>query len=157
MYFKLYERFICGRTPFHNRMLRSNYALPEDVLYGVIGLCLGELLGDGEKLLFCGDGVEDGRVGERNAVSVDRGEAEKMLVPSGDGLAAGFFNEEMSFYIRASLEPEQDVAPGEIRGGEFELYCGDAAVDRLYGEITARWDGFFIVESAKKHLEEIML
>ncbi len=62
----------------------------------------------------------------------------------------------MDFYIRADLEPGENVAGGEARSGGFEFYGPDSLIAGIYRDLADRYGGFFILESAKKHLEEIL-
>ena len=159
MYRDLYKSYLQIRPPFHNRVLRGNYDIPEAWLIEIIALCLS--MRDGETQLYhCPDGVEAGFIlgGEKLLFPEnEQGRWAQILTLNEENQCAGIFDEGQTFYIRAGLEREDEVSAGEQRSGFFELYAPDKLTQAVYEHIKTRFDGFFILESAKKHLDEICI
>lgn len=158
MYYEVYDRFVkCGR-PFHNTVVRCNYDIPMHLLPQIIELSLNIACKE-NKLYSAVDGFEAGlyRIKEKQEFNPTKDNICSLLENGNETTMFGIFPNDLSFYIRTYLEPSEAVAINETRGGWFELYGDDVLVAEVYEILKSKFDGFFIIESAKKHLEEIML
>lgn len=156
MYFEMYRRFMGIRPPFHNHVLRGNYDLTAASLCKVIRTSLSML--NPKALWCCPDGFEAGDMGIKERRPFPAGEPKKwakILTMDEKNRCLGIFDEEFTFYLRTGITPAENVARGEARGGFFELYGNDREILSIYEALKEKFDGFFVLESAKKHLDEI--
>jgi hypothetical protein len=159
MYVEIFNRYAAVKPPFHNHVLRGNYNLAAKSLMEIIRKSLSMLDIQGE-IYCCRDGFEAGFVKEpdREIFSARRpGQWRELFTMDEKNRCLGLFDDEALFYMRVGIEPVCDISEGEVQSGFFELYGRDGDILKIYEALKERFEGFFIVESAKKHLDEIWI
>ncbi|MPM85473.1 hypothetical protein SDC9_132554 [bioreactor metagenome] len=157
MHTMVFNRYALIKPPFHNRVVRSNYDIPKDALCEIIAYSLKQA--GAEHFLYAYDGFEQGICHVKKVMKSDIAAVnfEKLLLAVPEGGALGLFDDEINFYIRCSLEPAVCVAKNESQSGIFEFYGADLLTVPLFDKFRQDYDGFFLMESAKKHLDEIFI
>ena len=142
-------------------MLRSNYNVTKQTLLSVI-FDVFDLFSICEHICAAKDGFENGLFGVMDYEKIVANEESvlRALLSCDENYdAVGFFDEDLSFYLRASLEPHENInlEAGEEQSGIFELYACDADIERIFSALDEKYDLFLIKEGSKKRLLDISL
>lgn len=157
MYHEIYFRYAAVKPPFHNHVLRGNYDIMAQSLMKIIQISISMMKNKGE-IYCCSDGFEEGYLKEKSIklFPINTPDEWLLLFTMDDkNCCLGLFDQEATFYLRAGAEPLCDISQGEVQSGFFELYGYDGEVLKIYEALKEEFQGFFILESAKKHLDEI--
>lgn len=142
------------KPPFHQKVVRTNYEIPEPYLKKCVDLALKNV----SELLCCDDYLEVSYQTLETTLSISKSEFFMRfteLVQKPRGVTLGLFDETRSFYMRVYLAPREEFRQNEPYCGGLELFGEEAAMRRIYHTLCNEIDAHFILEGAKKYLEEI--
>jgi hypothetical protein len=147
------------KPPFHNHVLRGNYNIEAKSLVQIVQISFSMLSIKGD-IYCCPDGFEAGYMKEtqREIFPIQQPELWiSIFTMDEENRCLGLFDESAAFYMRVGVEPMCDISEGEVQSGFFELYGCDRDILKIYEILKVKFEGFFILESAKKHLDEIWI
>lgn len=151
---KMFALWVNCKPPFHQKVVRCNYEIPEPMLKKCVELSLK----DASELFCCDDYLEISYQVEESARCISKQELLARfteLVQKPRGTALGIFDESHSFYLRVFLAPKEEFLPREEACGEFELFGGEERMRQVHRTFCDTVDAHFIIEGAKTYLDEI--
>ncbi len=161
MYETLYRKLKGDQPPFHQKVLRMNYAIPLGQVYQAAMHCLEAVHAD-EMLFLAPDFLECSQWVSRERVTAAKIQFYRAVfavaVPMGQrypGAWTGVFDAGEGWYLRLFAEDPEDVSQGEVMCGNFELYAPDEQLLQAKEAVAKTVEGHLLTEGAKGYLEEI--
>lgn len=151
---KIFSLWVNCKPPFHQKVVRSNYEIPESLLKK----CVEIALEDRAALQCCDDYLEVSYQVVGSAQSISKQDLLThfiQLAQKPRGTALGIFDESLSFYLRVFLAPKEEFAPGAEACGGFEFFGGEERMRQVHRIFCNTIDAHFIIEGAKTYLDEI--
>ena len=151
---EIYRAAMLSKPPFHNRMIKSVYEVSRPVL----GEILTRLVRfQSTKHFWIPDILEGDNF---NCIPIEiclnEESVECLLESGGDFYYINIFDADVRLFTRFCLEIAENVSPQNVRCGELEIYGGERDILVLHRMLCESYDGFFVLDSSKKHLEEIL-
>ena len=89
-------------------------------------------------------------------IDLNEESVECLLESGGDFFYINIFDADIKLFTRFCLETAENVSLQNVRCGELEIYGGERDILALHSTLCESYDGFFVLDSSKKHLEEIL-
>ena len=151
---EIFTLWVNCKPPFHQKVVRSNYEIPEPLLKK----CVELVLEDTSELVYCDDFLEISYQTLSTANSISKQallDRFTELVQKPRGTAVRIFDKSHSFYLRIILAPKEEFGTDEMFYGGFELYGEEEQMQQVYNVFCKEINAHFILEGAKKYLDEI--